>query len=157
MASNHTANYNLSQWEENDEVLRADFNADNAKLDAALLALEGAYTPNSKPFVIGSYIGNGAAYQDITLGFQPSAVLIVKGGGDFEDCYDSNRWHYAALALWGNNADRYSRPGQTGWENKVTMAAITATGFRVAYFTDERYHCYLNAGGTNIYFYIAFR
>ena len=44
MASNHTTNYNLSQWEENDEVLRVDFNADNAKIDAGMAALDGKIT-----------------------------------------------------------------------------------------------------------------
>ena len=38
MASNQTSNFQLSQWDANDEVLRADFNADNAKIDAALAA-----------------------------------------------------------------------------------------------------------------------
>ena len=37
MAANQTANYDLNQWEPTDQVLRTDFNADNAKLDAALL------------------------------------------------------------------------------------------------------------------------
>ena len=37
MATNQTANYQLNQWEPTDQVLRTDFNADNAKLDAALL------------------------------------------------------------------------------------------------------------------------
>ena len=36
MATNYTTNYQLNQWEPNDQVLRTDFNADNAKLDAAL-------------------------------------------------------------------------------------------------------------------------
>lgn len=36
MSTNHTANYSLSQWEPTDQVLRADFNADNAKIDEAL-------------------------------------------------------------------------------------------------------------------------
>ena len=36
MATNHTTNYQLNQWEPTDPVLRTDFNADNAKLDAAL-------------------------------------------------------------------------------------------------------------------------
>ena len=39
MATNHTTNYELSQWRSDDQVLRADFNADNAKLDAALANL----------------------------------------------------------------------------------------------------------------------
>ena len=39
MASNHTTNYNLNQWEATDKVLRTDFNEDNAKIDAALKGL----------------------------------------------------------------------------------------------------------------------
>ena len=36
MASNQTTNYQLNQWEPTDQVLHTDFNADNAKVDAAL-------------------------------------------------------------------------------------------------------------------------
>ena len=36
MPSNVTKNYSLSQWERSDKVLMDDFNADNAKIDAAL-------------------------------------------------------------------------------------------------------------------------
>jgi len=42
MSTNHTKNYNLCQWEAEDQVLRTDFNGDNAKLDAALAAQAGA-------------------------------------------------------------------------------------------------------------------
>ena len=35
---NTTANYQLSQWESTDRILMADFNGDNAKIDAALKA-----------------------------------------------------------------------------------------------------------------------
>ena len=38
MATNQTTNYQLNQWEPTDQVLRTDFNADNAKIDAALKA-----------------------------------------------------------------------------------------------------------------------
>ena len=41
MASNYTEHYDLCQWEATDQVQRTDFNADNAKVDAALDALEG--------------------------------------------------------------------------------------------------------------------
>jgi len=40
MASNYTSNYNLCQWQASDKVLRTEFNADNAKIDAALAGLE---------------------------------------------------------------------------------------------------------------------
>jgi len=42
MASNYTSNYNLCQWAASDKVLRTEFNADNAKIDAALKALDRA-------------------------------------------------------------------------------------------------------------------
>ena len=38
MSTNHTTNYDLNQWEGTDKVLRAEFNADNSKIDAALKA-----------------------------------------------------------------------------------------------------------------------
>ncbi|NBI11727.1 hypothetical protein D1641_17310 [Colidextribacter sp. OB.20] len=37
---NATTNYQLNQWEASDRVLRTDFNADNAKIEAALSGLE---------------------------------------------------------------------------------------------------------------------
>ena len=40
MASNYTENYGLCQWEATDQVLRTDFNGDNAKVEAALANLE---------------------------------------------------------------------------------------------------------------------
>ena len=38
MASNYTEHYDLCQWAATDQVQRTDFNADNAKIDAALAA-----------------------------------------------------------------------------------------------------------------------
>jgi len=40
MASNQTKHLKLCQWEADDNVLRADFNADNAKIDAAVAGVE---------------------------------------------------------------------------------------------------------------------
>ena len=40
MASNYTSNYNLCQWEADDKVLRTEFNADNARIDAAIKAVD---------------------------------------------------------------------------------------------------------------------
>ena len=42
MASGQTEHYGLNQWEANDQVRREEFNADNAKLDAALEELKKA-------------------------------------------------------------------------------------------------------------------
>lgn len=56
MSTNHTPNYNLCQWEDADQVLRSDFNQDNAKIDAALKGIgqihtfERAYHSNAYSF-----------------------------------------------------------------------------------------------------------
>jgi hypothetical protein len=44
MPSNQTSNYQLSQWERSDKIQMEDFNADNAKIDAALKAEADART-----------------------------------------------------------------------------------------------------------------
>ena len=43
MATNYTTNYQLNQWEPTDPVIRTDFNADNAKIEAALLAIKSEF------------------------------------------------------------------------------------------------------------------
>ncbi len=40
MASNYTSNYGLCQWEPGDKVLCSEFNGDNAKIDAAISAVD---------------------------------------------------------------------------------------------------------------------
>ena len=72
-STNHTPNLNLNQWEANDPVIRQDFNADNAKIDAAVAA--------RAELVFGTYTGNGAFDRTISLGFTPKAVLIFGRNG----------------------------------------------------------------------------
>ena len=43
MATNHTEKYELNQWLPTDPVIRTDFNADNAKIEAALLAIKSEF------------------------------------------------------------------------------------------------------------------
>ena len=76
MSSKHTPNYNLSQWESEDKVLRTDFNEDNAKIDAALKALQGAVDIHGMVKAEGTYIGVYPSYT-ANVGFQPSMVIIV--------------------------------------------------------------------------------
>ena len=53
MASNHTTNFELCQWQADDQVKRTDFNEDNAKIDAALSALGKA--ERSQTVTLGPY------------------------------------------------------------------------------------------------------
>lgn len=65
MPTNHTENYNLSQWEATDPVLREDFNADNAKIDEALkeqadlLKRKGNCTITARSYDGTGYFGEG--------------------------------------------------------------------------------------------------
>ena len=67
----HTQNYQLSRWEKDDRIMMEDFNADNRKIEEALVG--------AKP-VMGTYIGDGKTEaeggQAISLGFHPSFVII---------------------------------------------------------------------------------
>ena len=75
----HTTNYSLPQWEENDRVTRGDMNDAMSAIDTALGAL------GDKPYVTGSYIGTGNfgnnRLSTLELGFRPSLVLITGGNG----------------------------------------------------------------------------
>ena len=71
MASSQTQNYQLNQWAETDQVLRTDFNADNAKIDAALTGLR---QPAFKVGVLTDY--DGSADVTVDLGRQPAMVMV---------------------------------------------------------------------------------
>ena len=97
---NHTKNYNLPQWELGDLIRMEDFNGMCASIENGLTSSKAAaeadaaetraiansakVTANAaqaaaavKPYVVGSYVGNGGE-QVIHLGFRPS-FLIVSG------------------------------------------------------------------------------
>lgn len=92
MASNHTEHYNLCQWEATDQVLRTDFNEDNAKVDAALNALAAQDTALNElvnqrgncQLYTTSYTGTGSAGESdpnsVTFPQKPVFVMISGRG-----------------------------------------------------------------------------
>ena len=70
MASGKTTTYELNQWAASDPVLRADFNADNEKLDTALSALQGRVR-------YGTFTGNGSGSRTMDLGFTPTILIMM--------------------------------------------------------------------------------
>ena len=109
-----TTNYQLNHWEPEDRVTRADFNADNAKLDAALAGLQTAVA-GAASFVTGSYSGNDSYPRTITLGFRPKAVIFSTVAGTTfytGQCYGGVLLSNRALAFSG-----------------TTFAQITDDGF----------------------------
>ena len=148
---NYTEKYHLPQWEENDRVMRTDFNSAMAALEDGLQAnasatdqvkriSEAAYSSSNKPYVIGRYPGTGGS-QTITLGFRPS-FLIISGT---KSTYDANGASRLAYYL-----------GATSGENLSQNVQFTDTGFIVTPGATSRIYPDL-VNGVMTYEYIAFR
>jgi len=116
MASNQTQHLKLCQWEADDEVLRADFNADNAKIDEVVSAVKAAeaadiqsvrsavascYSPQKKPYAVGTYKGDGTSGRVISVGFTPSAVLVTTINGDVHQWGSGYNEFYGGLTVRG--------------------------------------------------------
>ena len=76
-----TPNFQLNQWSGDDYVRRTDFNADNAKIDAALAAAGNCR------IVTGSYTGTGESgeYHPNTITFEGKPLLVFIVGD--RSCY----------------------------------------------------------------------
>ncbi len=68
MATNQTANYDLNQWLSTDQVLRTDFNADNAKLDAVLAGLAETAAGKAEQTAVDALSAQVAALPRIAVG-----------------------------------------------------------------------------------------
>ncbi len=93
MPNSQTPNYGLSQWVKQDKVLMEDFNADNAKIDAALIAeanarmslgtsLGAALAQKGNCRIVwGTYTGNNLAGEahptTLTFDGRPIAVFLL--------------------------------------------------------------------------------
>lgn len=134
-SSQKTTAYALSQWAEDDPVLRQDFNADNKILDEALAQMREGLT-KLQP-ICGTYTGN-ASERSVCLGFRPSWVLVMPSGG----YYNTSGGLEFAMASWGTNACNLS---------------LTSTGFTVKgglNYANSTSSAYVNK---NPYHYIALR
>ena len=140
MASNYTENFNLCQWAAEDPVLREDFNADNAKLDAAL-----ALFPQ---LVFGSYTGDGAATRTIPLDFTPRALFVVGPSGTSCQHSGGATMHFGGLVLPG-------KPARDTYQKRIILE-ICENGFNVGYDVENMIYIYSNADGCE-YRYIAIR
>ena len=137
-----TTNYNLNQWEDGDVVRREDFNADNAAIDAALKSVSDA-AANAPEIVIGYYVGNGNASQNINLGRKPKAVLVEAENGLRGANVSSGPYGGLATTI-------------TGVFNNTQVVKITDTGF-TAYTraASSNTNAHANDNGMG-YSYIAF-
>lgn len=89
----HTANYQLSQWEKTDRIMMEDFNGDNAKVEAALAALAASGSGTAQAltaatnrlnsrFYSATYTGSGAEYGSKTLTLPRQALFLMVSSYD---------------------------------------------------------------------------
>ena len=147
---NHTTNYQLNQWAKSDQVLMEDFNADNAKLDAALAqkadasALAALTTLVGTPLKLaaGSYTGDGAETQVIPLPFTPKAVYVCS--------------EYGATYILGTMMNTYSGGlAATGAPIKVgeyTVVEIVSGGFKVGFRRSSSWTITTNSEGGKLHY-----
>lgn len=133
---NQTENYQLNQWEMTDRIRMEDFNADNAKIDAALkdqvdsLAALAATVPlrgNCQIYYttyVGRGIGNANAARVVTCPYRPLAVFISSTSANCFALYGTERvlanksYNFATCFLWrDNSAIWYGDGPATGLDN----------------------------------------
>lgn len=130
---NTTKNYQLNQWEPGDNFLRTDFNADNAKIDAALT--------QKCEVVFGSYTGDGTASRVISLGFTPGAVYLCSQSG-MAGCCDDYDTSCGGLAFAEHPVKMKEEVVMEIVENgfRVTQGGGSANGYRKANDSSRSYH-----------------
>ncbi|WP_300347465.1 hypothetical protein [uncultured Oscillibacter sp.] len=150
MPSSQTPNYNLNQWSKDDRVLMEDFNADNAKIDAALAgkadaavltALTQAVAGKGNcQMVYGQYTGNGQSVETnpITLTFEKKPIVVMVA--------DSIS---IMIAVRGGGAGAKISSG-SGQSNTLTWGEKS-----VSWTAKNTYGAGMNESG-RVYYYIAF-
>ena len=125
---NHTQNYQLSQWDADDPVLRTDFNADNAKIDAALkaetdartAALSSLSSSRNCQAVITGYTGSGVSGESnpnylsfarrplfIHVGGEAASGFSAVYGQTLTTCYANGAVRYIRITWSGNSVSWY--------------------------------------------------
>ena len=140
MASGQTENFGLSQWAAEDQVIRTEFNEDNAKIDAVLAEISSALSK----IVTGTYTGNGTDSRTISLGFAPKAVYVCHQSGKL---YDGNgNYYFGGLALKGHPAKPEGGPA---------TVELVSGGFKVNYsMSNTKARIMTNAAGY-VFHYLA--
>ena len=128
----HTTNFNLSQWAKSDRIQMADFNADNAKIDAALAALS---TRRCQLYTT-TYVGTGSGPRSFTFPHKPRIVFVM--GGEiafmvgtqgvpfFLTMFFSNG--YETGAVWeGNTVTWQDNPGGSDFSCNASGETYTLT------------------------------
>ena len=98
MATNQTTNYQLNQWEPTDAVQRVDFNADNAKVDAALKSLSDQVLQKANQSALNTLISSVNQKADASTVSSLSSLL----NSEISQRQEADSSLQTALTLKGN-------------------------------------------------------
>ena len=147
---NRTNNYALCQWEETDRVQRTDFNEDNAKIDAAVKAVDrrvdgleaskadktalAAVEAKISRIVTGTYAGTGGSsgVRRISLPGRPKLVLIRTD-------YPNTSHHDEAIAITDICLCRCDTYSSLSVDPPTSGYALENNGFTVPANCDQNY------------------
>ncbi len=168
MSTSQTPNYGLNQWSPEDQFLREEFNADNARTDAALAALAASIGEKAAKadltalsaavnvrgncrIAAGSYTGSGnygsGSRTSITFPFAPLLVVIQSNSGPYVVMTANNP---EAYAHFGNFFARWSVSWSGASVSWYIYHAISSNGSSSGMSSDGQF----NDRGT-VYRYIA--
>ena len=172
---NKTANYQLNQWVKSDRVLMDDFNADNAKIDAAIKAVNAkadgkaaqsaldalaatvsGHTATLEQkgncrIAVGTYTGNGRFGQGtsraVTVPFQPKLVVVQNvAAAQMDVTKGSDNDHFMLVLV---------RPLETFYLYQgMAQVDVSWDSFNVEWTSDYSARAQLNESGTQ-YTYVA--
>ena len=137
MSSQKTEYYELNQWLPTDQVLRTDFNADNAKIDAALAALDSGKADTTDLDALSATVAGHTA-QLAQKGNCRIEILTYTGNGNCGS-YTPNYLTFsampAAFLIAGNWAICVGRGGAETGTVTVQAGSGSGTGVVPIYFS----------------------
>ena len=169
---NYTQHYQFNQWEALDKVQRTDFNADNAKIDAALRALDTGKAEKSAlntlsqtvaghtaalagkgncQIATGTYTGDGTIGAEnkitLTFPFAPKLVIVQNSDGAQADVTNTGDASNTMMVL--------VRPLRVyrAFQGFYT-ARIIWEGNTVSWYSDGNHYAHMNTQG-KVYTYVA--
>ena len=123
MATNYTTNYDLCQWEPTDPVQRVEFNADNAKLDAALAVL--SESRNCQIYTT-TYTGTGSGGRTLTFPRKPILVFVMGGIVTFMAAMQGSSYIYLRYGISVSKSSATWSGNTLTWSQSEDSAPLSA-------------------------------
>ena len=138
MATNYTTNYQLNQWEPADAVQRVEFNADNAKVDAALKSLSDQVVQKANQSALNTLISSVNQKADASTVSSLSSLL----NSEISQRQEADSSLQSALTLKGNcqfYTTSYVGQGRFGPSERSSLSFDHKPYLILIYDPDDRF------------------